>query len=122
MLPVVAGEIARSLQSISDQELQGTVEADVRQRRLVGALTFELWRPEAEEAEIACLRSRSGEPAKGIDTVEQSLGVRGQITRKGRDLCIAVEKFAVGALASRGRPQDRRQFVAATRDLCLASS
>jgi len=40
------------LQSVSDQELEGAVKADVRQSGLVAAIAFELRRPEAKKAKI----------------------------------------------------------------------
>src|ERR1700716_2649674 len=120
MSPGHEGENARSLQSVSDQELEGAVKADVRQSGLVGAVAFELRWPETKEAKIGLFRRGAGEAAKGGFAFEELLRIGRQIARKGRDLGLSVEALAVGHLAGSRCSQDRGQFLAAALHLGLA--
>ncbi len=49
------------LQSVSDQELEGAVKADVRQNGAVRVLSFEQRWPETQKAEIGVFFRRAGE-------------------------------------------------------------
>src|SRR5688572_7251332 len=118
MSPAADAAFSRSLQSVSEQELEGAVKADVRQRGLVAGCALQERRPEAQEAEIGLFGSGAGQAAKAA--VEQLLGIGGQVARKGRNFGLAIEGLAIGGLAGRGRADDGRQLLAATRDLRLA--
>jgi hypothetical protein len=52
------------LQSVSDQELEGAVKADVRQSGPVRAIAFELRWPETKKAKIGFFGAGAGETAK----------------------------------------------------------
>src|ERR1700731_4720287 len=82
---------ARSLQSVSDQELEGAVEADVRQHRTSRIPALEMRRPKAKKAKIAFFRGRAGKALKRAVALEELFGIGRQIARKGRDLGLAVE-------------------------------
>src|SRR6266481_7902762 len=107
MSPAADDEIARSLQFVSDQELEGAVKADVRQSGLVGAFAFELWRAKAKKAKIGLFGCGAGEAAKRAFTREQLFRIGREIARKGRNLGIAVEGLAAGDLTARGCAEDR---------------
>src|SRR6266403_5967323 len=120
MSPAADDEIARSLQFVSDQELEGAVKADVRQSRLVGAFAFELWRAKAKKAKIGLFGRGAGEAAKRAITLEQLVRIGRQIAWKSRNLRLAVEGFGAGDLTAGEGAEDRRQFVAAALHLGLA--
>ena len=87
------------------------------QRGLVIGRALQQRRPEAQEAEIGLFGSGAGKAAKAA--IEQFLRVRGQVARKGRHFSLAIEGFAIGGLAGRGRADDGRKFLPAPRDLRL---
>jgi len=87
------------LQSVSDQELEGAVETDVRQDRTLRIRALEWRRAKAQKAEIGLFRRGSGETAKRTVAGKQLFGIAGQITWEGRDLGGAVEGLAIGRLA-----------------------
>src|SRR5258707_1024343 len=91
--PAADGAFSRSLQFVSDQELEGAVKADVRQRRLLVTFALQQRRTEAQEAIIGFFGRRAGKAAK--PALEQLLGVNGQIAREGRDFGFAVERLAI---------------------------
>jgi hypothetical protein len=45
------------LQTVSDQELERAVEADMRQRRFAGPPTVEQRRPKSQETEVGMIRA-----------------------------------------------------------------
>jgi hypothetical protein len=59
------------LQSVSDQELEGAVKADVRQSGLVGAFAFELRRAKAKKAKVGLFGRGAGEAAKRAVPLEE---------------------------------------------------
>ena len=58
------GAFSRSLQSVSDQELEGAVKADVRQSGLLVAFALQQRRPEAQEAEVGLFGGALERPRK----------------------------------------------------------
>src|SRR5215467_3026672 len=108
MSPAAGALLARSLQSVSDQELESAVKANMWERRRVRAIVLQERRAEAQETVIAVVRRHRGQAAKA-GAVEQLLGIGGQIARKGRDFRAAVEGLTVGGFAGRGRAEKRRQ-------------
>lgn len=113
--------IAHSLQSVSDQELEGAVKADVRQNGAINLpLAFKAGRPEAKEAEIGLLFRSTGKALERAFALEQLFRIGRQVARKGRDFRAAVECFTADLLAGIRRSQDRGQFVAATLHLGFA--
>src|ERR1700733_1702976 len=99
MSPAAGAGGARSLQFVSDQELEGAVKADVRQRRAIRSLILEQRRPKPQKAKVGIVGCRAGETTKRGLAVEQLLGIVGQIARESRDLGVAVKCLAIGHLA-----------------------
>src|ERR1700704_384569 len=120
MSPADEGEHARSLQSVSDQELEGAVKADMRQSGLLGAFAFELRRAKAKKAKIGLVICGAGETTKRAFAAKQLLRIIRQIAWKGRNLGLAVEDLHACNFAGCRCPQDRGQFVAAALHLGFA--
>src|SRR5215470_3380504 len=119
MSPAAGALLARSLQSVSDQELESAVQANMWERRRVRAIVLQERRAEAQETVIAVVRRRRGQAAK-TGAVEQVIGIGRQISRKCRNFGAPVESLAIGGLAGRGRAEERGQFVSAACDQRLA--
>src|SRR3979411_396710 len=113
MSPAFDDGIARSLQSVSDQELEGAVKADMRQSGLLGAFAFELRRAKAKKAKIGLVICGAGETSKRAFAAKKLLRIIRQIAWKGRNLGLAVEDLHACNFAGCRCPQDRGQFVAA---------
>src|SRR4030081_3234220 len=120
MSPADEGEHARSLQSVSDQELEGAVKADMRQSGFLGAFAFELRRGKAKKAKIRLIIRGAGETSKRAFAAKKLLRIIRQIAWKGRNLGLAVEDLHACNFAGCRCPQDRGQFVAAALHLGFA--
>src|SRR6185437_3772156 len=106
--------IARSLQSVSDQELKGAVEADVGQNGAIGSpLVFKPRRPEPKKAEIGSFFRTAGKTPERSFASEQLFRIGRQVAREGRNLRVAVKYLAPDLFAGVRRSQDRGQLVAA---------
>jgi hypothetical protein len=93
------------LQSVSDQKLEGAVEADMRQDGLTGSVAFEQGRAKAQEAEIGVVGGIVSETTKSAFAGKQRFRVERQIARKRRDFGVAIERLAIAGLARGRRPQ-----------------
>src|SRR5690349_12615140 len=96
-----------SCEAISEQELQRTVEADVRQRRRAALARFGPRRAEAQEAVIGLARLR--QPG---EVLEQRGRIIRQVARERSDLRLAVELLGAEPFARERRSGDGRQLVA----------
>jgi hypothetical protein len=109
-----------SCESISDQELQGSVKADMRQGRhaIVGELQRR--RPNAKKSKVGFLRGRRGNTAKGLLVAAQKLfGVVGQVTGKNRRFGFAVKRFSRYRFAGYRHAKHARKLLAAAPDHSL---
>src|SRR5262245_13898264 len=97
MSPACGEGDGRSLQSVSDQELERAVEANMRQRRRVRTCGLEPWRTEAQETIIGVIGPAVAEPLKWVAAAadvaigEQLVEFRRQVAGKGSDLGGAIE-------------------------------
>src|SRR3954470_410804 len=102
----------RSLQPVSDQELERAVEADVRQRRRLAVVACKTRRPEFQKTIVGGVRAGAGQAGESA-TVEQTVEIGRQVAGEGRDLGLAIEDLAMGRFAGDRRAEDRGQLVAA---------
>ena len=93
----------------------------MRQRGCTLAVALQRRRAETQEAVIGVFGGRSQGAAKSRVTLEQVVGVGGQVAGKGRHLRVAVKRLAAGDLAGKRRAEDRGQPLAAARHHRLAS-
>src|SRR4051794_37725040 len=98
-MPRVCG----SCEAISEQELQRTVEADVGQGRRARASRLARRRAEAQKAVIAFVGG-----GQTFEAVEQRSRIVWKVSRKRRDLRLAIEAVTAERLASERPTGDRR--------------
>ena len=80
------GAFSWSCELISDQRLDGAVEADIWEgREAAGRERQGIWRPETHEADLAVL---------GLPAFQRGLGVLGQVAGEDGELLAAVERSA----------------------------
>ena len=99
--PACAGRGRRSCETVSQQELQRAVEANVRQGRRSVRSTVEQRRAKAQEAVVGLARGRwsSGPRKHRPARVEQRRRIVRQVAGEHRGLGLAVEGLAADALA-----------------------